>query len=178
MGSLESGVPLKRDPLLRSSSTGRTERHPFLQRPRSKFSRFLLLKKLDYLQWICTVAVFLFFVVLFQMFLPGSVVEKSGVLMKNVELNSEDLRFLKELGLLDFGEDIRFEPSKLLEKFQKEAREASLTSAMNRTRQHFGYRKPQLALVSFQFLPNFFPRLLLFRYCVLVWLLALVMHYI
>ncbi|CAL9007370.1 unnamed protein product [Prunus brigantina] len=147
MGSLESGVPLKRDPLLRSSSTGRTERHPFLQRPRSKFSRFLLLKKLDYLQWICTVAVFLFFVVLFQMFLPGSVVEKSGVLMKNVELNSEDLRFLKELGLLDFGEDIRFEPSKLLEKFQKEAREASLTSAMNRTRQHFGYRKPQLALV-------------------------------
>lgn len=151
MGSLENGVPLKRDPLLRSSSNGRSDRHSFLQRPRSRFSRFLLLKKLDYLQWICTVAVFLFFVVLFQMFLPGSVVEKSGALMqKNVELYSEDLRLLKELGLLDFGEDIKFEPSKLLEKFQKEAREASLSSAFNRTLQHFGHRKPQLALVSMQ----------------------------
>ncbi|XP_061997016.1 uncharacterized protein LOC133714780 isoform X1 [Rosa rugosa] len=147
MGSLES--PLKRDPLLRSSSNGgRSDRHLFLQRPRSRFSRFMLLKKLDYLQWICTVAVFLFFVVLFQMFLPGSVVEKSGALIrKNVESSSGDLRFLKELGLLDFGEDIRFEPSKLLEKFRKEAREASLSSASNRTLQHFGLRKPQLAVV-------------------------------
>ncbi|KAM5555523.1 hypothetical protein ABKV19_023450 [Rosa sericea] len=146
MGSLESGVPLKRDPLLRSSSNGgRSDRHLFLQRPRSRFSRFMLLKKLDYLQWICTVAVFLFFVVLFQMFLPGSVVEKSGALIrKNVESSSGDLRFLQELGLLDFGEDIRFEPSKLLEKFRKEA---SLSSASNRTLQHFGLRKPQLAVV-------------------------------
>ncbi|KAM2647592.1 hypothetical protein TB1_000820 [Malus domestica] len=147
MGSLESGVPSKRDPLGRSSSNGRS---PFLQRPRSKFSRFLLLKRLDYLQWICTVAVFLFFVVLFQMYLPGSVIEneKSEDLMKNVGWSSEDLRFLKDLGLLDFGEDIRFEPSKLLEKFQKEAREASLSPAFNRTRQQrFGYRKPQLAIV-------------------------------
>ncbi|XP_068330544.1 uncharacterized protein [Pyrus communis] len=147
MGSLESGVPLKRDPLLRSSSNGRS---PFLQRPRSKFSRFLLLKRLDYLQWICTVVVFLFFVVLFQMYLPGSVVEdeKSGDLMKNVGLRSENLRFLKDLGLLDFGEDIRFEPSKLLEKFQKETREVSLSPAFNWTRQQrFGYRKPQLALI-------------------------------
>ena len=151
MGSLESGVPLKRDPLGRSSSNGRS---PFLQRPRSKFSRFLLLKRLDYLQWICTVAVFLFFVVLFQMYLPGSVIEneKSEDLMKNVGWSSEDLRFLKELGLLDFGEDIRFEPSKLLEKFQKEGREASLSPAFNRTRQQrFGYRKPQLAIVSIRF---------------------------
>ncbi|KAF3971901.1 hypothetical protein CMV_004545 [Castanea mollissima] len=149
MGSLETGIPLKRDNLFRSFSSVRTERHPFSQRPRSRFSRFLLFKKLDYLQWICTVAVFLFFVVLFQMFLPGSV-EKSGnsSLQDNVEVSSEDFKFLKEMGVLDFGEDIRFEPSKLLDKFQREAREAILYSpAFNRTKQRFSYRKPQLAMV-------------------------------
>lgn len=147
MGSLENGFPLKRDPLLRSSSTSRGERCPFLQRPRSRFSRFLLFQKIDYLQWICTVAVFLFFVVLFQMFLPGSVMEKSDIAFKDVEKSLGDLKFLKELGTLDFGEDIRFEPSKLLGKFKKEAREANFSS-FNRTTNRFGYRKPQLALVS------------------------------
>uniref|UniRef100_A0A2N9FE30 Uncharacterized protein n=1 Tax=Fagus sylvatica TaxID=28930 RepID=A0A2N9FE30_FAGSY len=151
MGSLETGLALKRDNLFRSSSsTGRTERNPFAHRPRSRFSRFLLFKKLDYLQWICAVAVFLFFVVLFQMFLPGSVVEKSGASSweDNVDVSSEDFKVLKDMGVLDFGEDIRFEPSKLLEKFRREAREANLySSAFNRTRQRFSYRKPQLALV-------------------------------
>lgn len=147
MGSLENGFPLKRDPLLRSSSSVRGERFPFLQRPRSRFSRFLFFRKIDYLQWICTVAVFFFFVVLFQMFLPGSVMEKSEIALKDVEKSLGDLKFLKELGMLDFGEDIRFEPSKLLGKFKKEAREADFSS-FNRTRSRFGYRKPQLALVS------------------------------
>lgn len=151
MGSLETGLALKRDNLFRSSSsTGRTERNPFAHRPRSRFSRFLLFKKLDYLQWICAVAVFLFFVVLFQMFLPGSVVEKSGASSweDNVDVSSEDFKVLKDMGVLDFGEDIRFEPSKLLEKFRREARETNLySSAFNRTRQRFSYRKPQLALV-------------------------------
>lgn len=147
MGSLENGFPLKRDPLLRSSSTSRGERHSYLQRPRSRFSRFLLFQKIDYLQWICTVVVFLFFVVLFQMFLPGSIMEKSEIAYKDVERSLGDLRFLKELGMLEFGEDIRFEPSKLFEKFKKEAREADYQS-FNRTRNRFGYRKPQLALVS------------------------------
>ncbi|KAL0538154.1 hypothetical protein IC582_027155 [Cucumis melo] len=146
MGSLENGFPLKRDPLLRSSSSVRGERFPFLQRPRSRFSRFLFFRKIDYLQWICTVAVFFFFVVLFQMFLPGSVMEKSEIALKDVEKSLGDLKFLKELGMLDFGEDIRFEPSKLLGKFKKEAREADFSS-FNRTRSRFGYRKPQLALV-------------------------------
>ncbi|XP_024932638.3 uncharacterized protein LOC107423728 [Ziziphus jujuba] len=149
MGSLEGGVTLKRDhPLLRSSSsTGRAERHPFLQRQRSRFSRFFFLKKLDYLQWICTVAVFLFFVVLFQMFLPGSVIEKSANTLGDGEFSSDELLFLKESGLLDFGDDIRFEPSKLLQKFQKEAKEAKFSIAFNTTLQRFGNRSPQLALV-------------------------------
>lgn len=147
MGSLENGFPLKRDPLLRSSSTSRGERYSYLQRPRSRFSRFLLFQKIDYLQWICTVAVFLFFVVLFQMFLPGSVMEKSEVAFKDVEKSLGDLKFLKELGMLEFGENIRFEPSKILEKFKKEARETDFSS-FNVTRNRFGYRKPQLAMVS------------------------------
>lgn len=149
MGSLENGFPLKRDPLLRSSSASRGERHPFLQRPRSRFSRFLLFQKIDYLQWICTVVVFLFFVVFFQMFLPGSIMEKekSEIAVKDVERSLGDLKFLQELGMLEFGEGIRFEPSKLLDKFQKEAREGDFSS-FNRTRNRFGYRKPQLALVS------------------------------
>lgn len=162
MGSLEGGVTLKRDPLLRSSSsTGRAERHSFLQRLRSRCSRFFLLRKLDYLQWICTVAVFLFFVVLFQMFLPGSVMDKTRIKLRDEEFSSNEFLFPKEFGLLDFGDDIRFEPSKLLAKFQKEAREANFSHAFNRTRQRFGNRSPQLALVYIHFL-YYFPLSILY----------------
>ncbi|KAL6311540.1 hypothetical protein AAG906_005020 [Vitis piasezkii] len=129
MGSLENGVPVKRDPLLRSSSN----KGSAFQRPIVRFSRFLFFGKLDYLQWVCTVAVFCFFVVLFQMFLPGLIMEKSGESLKNMENGYGDL-------------SIRFEPSKLLQKFQKEADEVNLSSA-SRLRHRFGYRKPQLALV-------------------------------
>ncbi|KAK2650174.1 hypothetical protein Ddye_017663 [Dipteronia dyeriana] len=147
MGSLEAGVvPLKRDNLGRSSSS-RNDRHAFLQRPRSRLSRFLLFKKLDYLQWICTVAVFLFFVVLFQMFLPGSVMDKSDDSLREPDTVPGDLNFLKEMGLLDFGEDFTFKPLKLMEKFQREAGEENLTVVLDRTLHRFGYRKPELALV-------------------------------
>ena len=153
MGSLETGgISFKRDKntLIRSYSAGRTERHPFLYRPRSSFSRFLRFKKLDYIQWICTVAVFLFFVVLFQMFLPGSVVEKSELgssPWRGMELVDKDLWYLKEIGGLDFGEDIKFQPSKILQHFRKENREMNM-SFSNRKLSRFPYRKPQLALVS------------------------------
>ena len=140
MGSLENGVPVKRDPLVRSSSTkGLGFQRPIL--------RFLFFGKLDYLQWVCTVAVFCFFVVLFQMFLPGLVMEKSGDSLKKMENGYGDLSFIKNIGGLDFGEGIRFEPSKLLQKFQKEADEINHSSAP-RLRHRLGYRKPQLALVS------------------------------
>ncbi|KAL5792306.1 hypothetical protein ACOSP7_000900 [Xanthoceras sorbifolium] len=146
MGSLEAGVvPLKRDNLGRSSS--RNERHGFLQRPRSRLSRFLLFKKLDYLQWICTVAVFLFFVVLFQMFLPGSVMDKSDDTLQEMDTLPGDLKFLKEMGLLDFGDDFTSKPLKLMEKFQTVAGEDNLTVVLDRKLHRFGYRKPQLALV-------------------------------
>ncbi|KAF5196750.1 Glycosyl transferase, family 1 protein [Thalictrum thalictroides] len=147
MGSLEVGIPSKRAPLLRSSSSssGRTDRLPFFHKPRSRFARFLLFEKVDYLQWICTIAVFFFVVVLFQMFLPGSVMEKSGdyEVFDGVIRDDEWVKF-KEIGGLEFGDGIRFEPSlKLLEKFQKEGTQVNLSRPMVRT----GIRKPQLALV-------------------------------
>ncbi|XP_007051667.2 PREDICTED: uncharacterized protein LOC18614048 [Theobroma cacao] len=143
MGSLESGISLKR-------AGSRNERNPFLNRPRSRFSRFLLFKKLDYLQWICTVVVFLFFVVFFQMYLPGSVMDKSqDSFLEDKDLVYGELRYLKEMGGLDFGEDIRLEPRKLLEKFQRENKVLNLesSSGFNRSQHRFQYRKPQLALV-------------------------------
>ncbi|PIA34447.1 hypothetical protein AQUCO_03700009v1 [Aquilegia coerulea] len=147
MGSLEVGIPLKRAPLLRSlsSSSGRGDRLPFFRKPRSRFARFLLFEKVDYLQWICTIAVFFFVVVLFQMFLPGSVMEKSGDFEEfgGVIRDDEWVKF-KDIKGLDFGDGIRFEPSsKLLEKFQKEDTQVNLSRPTVRT----GIRKPQLALI-------------------------------
>ncbi|XP_042480684.1 uncharacterized protein LOC122061481 [Macadamia integrifolia] len=146
MGSLEAGVPLKRTvPLLRSASRG--DRYSFLQRPRSRFARFLLFEKVDYQQWIFIVVVFFFVVVLFQAFLPVSVMEKTSVPFQEMGKVSKDWIVLKEMARLDFGEGIRFEPSKLLEKFQRDSRESNLSSASSRPLVRSGVRKPQLALV-------------------------------
>ncbi|XP_058095998.1 uncharacterized protein LOC131241259 isoform X2 [Magnolia sinica] len=147
MGSLETGVFMKRTPLLRSSlSSGRGDRHhSFFHRPRSRFARFLLFEKVDYLQWICTVAIFFFVVVLFQAFLPGSVMEKSGGSVRELGLVSRDLVFFKGMDGLDFGEGIRFEPSKLLEKFRRDANSSMRSSGRLGVRA--AVRKPQLALV-------------------------------
>ncbi|KAJ8616517.1 hypothetical protein MRB53_035889 [Persea americana] len=123
-------VFFKRTPLLRSTSS-RGDRSSFFHKPRSRFARFLLFEKVDYFQWICTIAVFFFVVILFQAFLPGSVVDKS----------SDSLRGL------DFGERIRFVPSKLLEKFRREAIEANRSAASSRPGIRAALRKPQLALV-------------------------------
>ncbi|KAA3475229.1 Chromosomal replication initiator DnaA [Gossypium australe] len=142
MGSLESPISLKR-------AGSRNERNPFLSRTRSRFSRFLLFNKLDYIQWICTVVVFLFFVVFFQMFLPGSVMDKSPDSLDDKDLVFRELGHLKEMGGLDFGEDITLEPCKLLQKFQSQNKQLNLesSSALNRSQHRFQYRKPQLALV-------------------------------
>ncbi|KAI4328856.1 hypothetical protein L6164_021179 [Bauhinia variegata] len=144
MGSLESGIPLKKGSSFRSQSIGRGERNPYLQRSRSIFSR-LLLKKLDYIQWICTVVVFLFFIIVFQMFLPGSVIEKSENSLNALKTRSGNLLYYRdtEKYVLDIGEGTRFLP-RISEKFRRQSREENL---FNRTAQYFGYRKPQLALV-------------------------------
>lgn len=149
MGSLESGIPLKKGSLFGPPSS-RKERHPFSQRFRSSFSR-LLFKKLDYVQWICAVVVFLCLVVVFQMFLPGSVVENSEDSFRAVKMRSGNLSHYRDIDkyVLDIGEEAVFLP-KISEKFRRgDGRDVNL---FNLTGQHFGYRKPQLALVSS---PNF-----------------------
>uniref|UniRef100_A0A1D1Z063 D-inositol 3-phosphate glycosyltransferase n=1 Tax=Anthurium amnicola TaxID=1678845 RepID=A0A1D1Z063_9ARAE len=146
MGSLEHGVPLKRAPLLRSSSS--TDGRPFFHRPRSRLARFLLFEKVDYLQWLCTVATFFFVVILFQAFLPASVVEKSGNVggARRAPVVRRELGVLRGIGELDFGEGIRFVPSKLLKRFEKESGEAN-SSSVGRPRRRAGLLKPLLALV-------------------------------
>ncbi|KAF7826114.1 Glycosyl transferase [Senna tora] len=145
MGSLESVFPVKKGSSLGSRSS-RKEGHPFSQRFRSSFSR-LLFKKLDYIQWICTVAVFLFFIVVFQMFLPTSVVEKSEDSLRAAKMLSGTLLHYKDIEkyVLDIEEGTRFLP-KISEKFRVES--SSEANLFNRTVQRFGYRKPQLALLS------------------------------
>lgn len=158
MGSLENVYSFKKDSSFRSpASSSRNERNPFLQRTRSSFSRFLHSKKLVYLHCFCGIGVFLCFAVLLQTFLPGSIVRKSGNLLNDGRIKYVDFLLLKESGLLDFGEDIRFEPSNVFEKFKKEAKEANLYNAFNRTKQRFGHRNPQLALASIHQLLIFSP---------------------
>ncbi|XP_076956927.1 uncharacterized protein LOC143632247 [Bidens hawaiensis] len=140
MGSLENGVlPLKREPLLKSLS--RNERNSsFGQRPRSRFARFMVLKKLDYLQWICAVAVFILFMFVFQMFLP---LEKAGggfLKLKDDNFDKDLKTLFQEISGLDFGEGVKFEPTRLLVKFQGENKDS-------RKVVRFGHRKPQLAFV-------------------------------
>ncbi|CAA0830660.1 glycosyl transferase family 1 protein [Striga hermonthica] len=158
MGSLESVPSPKRDHhLLRSSSSLRNSNSSFnssSRSSRSRFARFVLCKKIDYLQLICGVAVFFFFVFLFQILhLPGSVTEdgdNSGkfkgthdFISGDDEENLADLTFLKEL---DFGEDLKFEPLKIMEKFHKGANVVRESVGAEKA-VRFGYRKPKLALV-------------------------------
>ncbi|KAL3624422.1 hypothetical protein CASFOL_031090 [Castilleja foliolosa] len=141
MGSLESGLPLKRDQrLLRSSSSLRNNSFNS-NRSRSRFVRFVVCKKIDYLQLIIAVAVFFFFVFLSQIFyLPGSLTEDGNNQYGQLEKeNFGDFSYLKEL---NFGEDLKFEPLKIMDKFQKSSRVVKESVGSR-----FGYRKPKLALV-------------------------------
>ncbi|XP_057533654.1 uncharacterized protein LOC130811382 isoform X2 [Amaranthus tricolor] len=147
MGSLENGVLLKKDQQQNHNNIGRVSSFPKHQRPRSRFPRFLLSKRLGYLQWISTIVVFSVFLVFFQTFLPGSVMERPGNSRKVTDFMSEDLMYLKEIiGELDFVEDAMFEPLRLLDRFKKEAEDVNSTSGFKRGIR-FGYRKPKLALV-------------------------------
>lgn len=145
MGSLESSIPLKKGSLFGPQSS-RKEKHPFSHRFRSSFSR-LLFKKLDYVQWICAVVVFLCLVVVFQMFLPGSVVENSE---RAVKMRYHHLHHHKDKYALDIGEEAVFLP-RISEKFRRGDGSRDL-NLLNHTGKNYGYRKPQLALVSS---PNF-----------------------
>ncbi|WZZ11737.1 hypothetical protein YC2023_104826 [Brassica napus] len=138
MGSLESGIPpIKRE----------RQQHSLLQRNRS---RSFLFKRFSYIQWICSTCVFFFFVVLFQMFLPGLVIDKSDKppwRRSEKELLPPDMLVFKERGVLSFGNDVRFEPTKLLLSFQRDNTQQTSSNGFNTTTLRFGFRKPKLALV-------------------------------
>ncbi|XP_030548052.1 uncharacterized protein LOC115753546 [Rhodamnia argentea] len=137
MGSLEDCLPVKREPSLRAQSSTRA-------RARSRFSRFLLLTKLDFRKWMCAVAAFLCIVVMFQMFLP---LEKSLAPSKWKDIYYGDLAHLEETGSLDFGKDFRFGTPKVFERFRKEANVLNRSYHHNLTLRRYGHLKPQLALV-------------------------------
>ncbi|KAK1320263.1 Plastidial pyruvate kinase 2 [Acorus calamus] len=153
---------IQRAPLLRPPSLypspGRGDRGhlSLLQRPRSKLARLLFLfEKVDYLQWLCTVIAFFFVVILFQAFLPGLIMEKSGGSGIAVRSPNRDFWEFEGLGDLDFGEGIRFEPTKLLERFRKEREEANSSAlALGRPRQRLAVRRPELALVVADLSPD------------------------
>nr|XP_043627238.1 uncharacterized protein LOC122598816 [Erigeron canadensis] len=121
MGSLSPLVPLKRDSLLKS----------FSRPPYDNNGRFMILnkkKKIDYLQWISALAVFIFFIFLFQLFLPLSKEIDDGDFFFLKQDNNNLL--LKKNDGLGFGENVKFMPTN-----------------KNTTNNTFGNRKPLLALV-------------------------------
>ncbi|CAB80930.1 hypothetical protein [Arabidopsis thaliana] len=134
MGSLESGIPTKRDNGGvrggRQQQQQQQQQQFFLQRNRSRLSRFFLLKSFNYLLWISIICVFFFFAVLFQMFLPGLVIDKSDKPWISKEILPPDLVGFREKGFLDFGDDVRIEPTKLLMKFQRDAHGFNFTSSV------------------------------------------------
>ncbi|KAI3701268.1 hypothetical protein L2E82_45919 [Cichorium intybus] len=142
MGSLSPVLPVKRDYLLKISP--RNDRNNSYQRPRSRFG----FKKIDSLQWVSALCVFVFFMFLVQMFLPLSMVDKAdGDFLKRDDDSAGDfINLLKQIGGLDFGEDVKFVPTKLLMKFQRE-KTNNVSFGDSRTVARFANRKPQLALV-------------------------------
>ncbi|CAI9781525.1 unnamed protein product [Fraxinus pennsylvanica] len=150
MGSLDGATPLKRDHRTVLFSSVRNYNVGgvlgFWPRLRSRFARLVFLQRINYLRWICIVSTMFFFIFLFQMlFLPGSVREGDKLknynfIKENLGGFSEEFAFLKEL---DFGDDIKFDNSKILAKFQKE----DIMTIGSRNVVRFGYRNPKLALV-------------------------------
>lgn len=157
MGSLESRWPLKRDHHLQPSSSVRSNVCGIWgQRGRSRLARLVLVKRINFLQLISAVSVFFFCIFLFQFFsLPGSGKNEQTDSNKFDSLfvpNSSDaFSFLQEL---DYGEDVKFEPLKILAKFKRGAEDLNGIVASRKVTR-FGYRKPKLALVSIVYFSSF-----------------------
>ena len=164
MGSLEIGVTFKKDVSFRSLSSKIERNH---SRNRSRFSRLLLPHKLGYYLWVCLIVVFSLFLVVFQFFLPGSVVESPGNSVKVGRLVSWEAIQLRDfVGDLDFGENLRFEPKCVLGRVRREAMEFNSSSG-SKSVARFGHRKPLLALVFTQF-PSSLHNLSSFSFCTFV----------
>lgn len=120
---------------------------------RSRLARSLLVDKLDYLPWIGTIAAFFFVTILLVACLPGSVVvENPTMLLPSLRPSGGGGRGTTEphgLGVLETGEGLTFDPTRLRDKWARERSEAaqSLTE-LGRPVKRVGVRKPRLALVS------------------------------
>lgn len=150
MASLENGFPLKRPPSLLSSSSS-TNGRLFMQRSRSRITRFFLLEKLDYVLWIWTAATFFFVIILFQAFLPSSVVDKSGNSGQEVAEVTTASRVLGEFGELDFGEGIKFIPYNLMSILERKRERHYNSSVIGPPGKRAAYIRPKIALVGFGF---------------------------
>ncbi|KAI7735322.1 hypothetical protein M8C21_029739, partial [Ambrosia artemisiifolia] len=110
-------------------------------------------RNIDYFQCLSALAVLIFFLFLFQLFLPLSNVDPD--FFKQRQHNHiDDVALqdylLKEIAALDFGDDVvKFVPTRLSMKFQteKDNNNNNVSFGGSRTVTRFGNRKPQLALV-------------------------------
>uniref|UniRef100_A0ACD5VEY5 Uncharacterized protein n=1 Tax=Avena sativa TaxID=4498 RepID=A0ACD5VEY5_AVESA len=140
-------------PLPRASAGGgAAARRPSV---RSRLARFLLVDKVDYLQWIGTAAAFFFVTILVVAFFPGSVVfENPTTLLPSRRASAgggvgrgSRTDPLLPRGL-ENGEGLAFEPTRLREKWARERREEAQSLAeLGRPVKRVGVRKPRLALV-------------------------------
>ncbi|XP_076903465.1 uncharacterized protein LOC143558524 [Bidens hawaiensis] len=100
--------------------------------------RLSILKKIDYLQWVSVLAVFIFFMFLFQLFLP----------LSDDDFFIQDHHFdiQQQIAALDFGQDV---PTNCLIKFlTEEKNNINVSFAGSKlTLTRFGNRMPNLALV-------------------------------
>ncbi|WOL14684.1 hypothetical protein Cni_G23465 [Canna indica] len=146
MGSLENGFPLKRLRSLPSPATGRRTR-PL----RSSLVRLPV--KINCLPLVLAVASFSLLLLLFQVFLPGSAVEKPDE-ASSLERGSAGA-LLGDIDGLEFGYGIKFASGKLLQKLWKENQEAYHSAmAFGRPVRRFQLQKPRLAVVVPDLLPN------------------------
>ncbi|XP_073119613.1 uncharacterized protein [Henckelia pumila] len=161
MGSLRSGLPLTRDNLSMGSSSSSSSYASNVRAQRRRITRssilgFLL--RISYSQCICATCSLFFVLFIIQLLhLPAIVRELGdnkiisrktlGFFKDRGGIHSEGLSFLKEL---DFGEDFRLEPFKILETFHQRnfnvaGNRISVTDSRKVSR--YGYRKPRLAMV-------------------------------
>ncbi|VAH77662.1 unnamed protein product [Triticum turgidum subsp. durum] len=122
---------------------------------RSRLARFVLVDKVDFLQWIGTAAAFFFVTILVYTFLPGSVVVENPTMLLPSRRASggwgqggTEAVLPRGLGGLENGEGLTFEPTRLREKWARErSQDAQSLAELGRPVKRAGARKPRLALV-------------------------------
>ncbi|KAF3792817.1 hypothetical protein EJ110_NYTH10775 [Nymphaea thermarum] len=139
MGSLE-------EPESRRSERWAPAKRSSFPKSRSKMERSLRFEKIDYLQWICSILVFLSVVILFQAYLPTSVTEKSG--------ERRSIAGLRQLGDLSFGEEVKFVPGKVIQRLERDKKKMGLEGGEMRPRIRTPIRRPRIAIVGVDFMAS------------------------